>query len=285
MAEKQYEFHPIANVFPLIVGDEYDEFVEDVRKNGLLTPIMLYEGKILDGRNRYRACLDARVTPQFEECAADIDPIALVVSLNIHRRQLTTSQRAMIAAKLANMPRGGDPSTREANASKDALVSQPKAAEIMRVSRPEVQRAKKVLTDGVPELVQAVEAGEMTVGMASEIAQAEPAAQRAAMADPEKAKAIRRSNNVARGREQSRHNLANRVNHPVFAKLAELMDYCKQSKMYLQPGPLQSMVRAIDAMVREILEVSDEHRNSTSGKTGTNGGDGQGAIVPVRAAG
>jgi hypothetical protein len=45
-----YEFHRYANLFPLMEGPEFAELVEDIRANGLHEPIMLHEGKILDGR-------------------------------------------------------------------------------------------------------------------------------------------------------------------------------------------------------------------------------------------
>jgi len=51
------KFHPFADVFPLMQGTEFEEFVEDVRENGLQEPIEIHEDKILDGRNRYRALL------------------------------------------------------------------------------------------------------------------------------------------------------------------------------------------------------------------------------------
>ena len=79
-------------------GDRFTELVRDVRENGLLHPVVLFEGKILDGRNRYRACLEAEVAPRFEEFAGD-DPVARVVSENLRRRDLSASQRAMCAAK------------------------------------------------------------------------------------------------------------------------------------------------------------------------------------------
>ena len=47
--------HPIANIFPRMSDTEFDELVEDIKKNGLQEHIWLYEGKILDGRNRYEA--------------------------------------------------------------------------------------------------------------------------------------------------------------------------------------------------------------------------------------
>jgi hypothetical protein len=57
-------FHPLAKNFPLMNGSEFNELVADVKaNNGLHEPITLYQGKILDGRNRHRACLKAKVEP------------------------------------------------------------------------------------------------------------------------------------------------------------------------------------------------------------------------------
>jgi ParB-like chromosome segregation protein Spo0J len=58
-----YEFHPLANIFPLMEGDAFEELVEDIRRHGLRDPIVLFQGQILDGRNRYGACLEADVAP------------------------------------------------------------------------------------------------------------------------------------------------------------------------------------------------------------------------------
>jgi ParB-like chromosome segregation protein Spo0J len=51
-----YEFHPVANVLPLIEGPEFDRLVADIREHGLLNPITIHDDMILDGRNRERAC-------------------------------------------------------------------------------------------------------------------------------------------------------------------------------------------------------------------------------------
>jgi transposase len=139
------EFHPIANIFPLMEGEEFDQLVEDIRAKGLRERIVLHEGKILDGRNRYRACLatlwDKRMGMDAFVAFDGDDPLAYVISANLHRRHLTTQQRAAIAAELATMKSG----TRTDLASNDARstgMSDAQAAKVMGVSEPSVERAK-----------------------------------------------------------------------------------------------------------------------------------------------
>jgi ParB-like chromosome segregation protein Spo0J len=60
----EMEFHPLANLFPPLEEKELDELTADIRANGLRENIVLHEGKILDGRNRYYACLRAGVEPR-----------------------------------------------------------------------------------------------------------------------------------------------------------------------------------------------------------------------------
>jgi ParB-like chromosome segregation protein Spo0J len=93
--------HPIADIFPPMEGAEFDALVADIKKNGLHYPIILYEGKILDGRNRYRACLAAGFEPATRNGDSWIgDPAAFVISRNIHRRHLTAEQKRDLIARL-----------------------------------------------------------------------------------------------------------------------------------------------------------------------------------------
>src|SRR5258706_14802421 len=59
----EYEFHPLANIFPLMTDEEIDALGEDMLKQGQREPIVLFEGMILDGRNRYNACLRKGIEP------------------------------------------------------------------------------------------------------------------------------------------------------------------------------------------------------------------------------
>jgi hypothetical protein len=94
-----HEFHPLANIFPLMEGSEFSSLVSDVKKHGLNEPVVLCENKILDGRNRYRACQEAGIKVRFRAYEGD-DPVAYVITANIHRRHLTANQKRDLIAKL-----------------------------------------------------------------------------------------------------------------------------------------------------------------------------------------
>jgi chaperonin cofactor prefoldin len=100
----ELKFHPLADLFPLMEGVEFDALVTDIKANGQIDPIVLHEGMILDGRNRYRACLAAGARPRTVEggkfgVLID-DPVTWVISANIHRRHLTAEQKRELIARL-----------------------------------------------------------------------------------------------------------------------------------------------------------------------------------------
>jgi ParB-like nuclease domain len=174
-AKTDPHFHPLADAFPLISGDAFEELVADIHENGLLQPVIMHEGKILDGRNRWRACQRLGI-PHTEKKFTGDDAAAYVWSVNAVRRQLTASQKAMAAAKLADAKIGGQPGNTNPSktngprgpfVSPDTTVSD--AAKMAGVGRNTIKRAKKVMIDAIPEVVAAVESGELSVTVAERI--------------------------------------------------------------------------------------------------------------------
>ena len=98
--QKQYSYHPACLLFPRFGQQELQELADDIKANGLRNPIVLYQGKILDGRNRLAACEIAGMEPRFVEWNGKGSPVEWVVSENLIRRHLTSSQRAVIAHDL-----------------------------------------------------------------------------------------------------------------------------------------------------------------------------------------
>jgi len=96
------EFHDYANIFPLLPAIELETLAADIKANGLLETIVIYENKILDGRNRFLACRLAGIEPVFSPYTGD-SPLAFVVSKNVHRRHLTASQAAAVALDVLPM--------------------------------------------------------------------------------------------------------------------------------------------------------------------------------------
>jgi hypothetical protein len=113
IANQAFDFHPLADIFPLMEGAEFDELVADIAANKLRDKILLYEGMILDGRNRYRALRKLGLGPEqirehccVTRCCIDSDhggPAAYVISANIHRRHLTAEQKRELIARLLKM--------------------------------------------------------------------------------------------------------------------------------------------------------------------------------------
>jgi N6-adenosine-specific RNA methylase IME4 len=182
------KFHALADLFPLLEGDELDALAADIKTRGLLHPIVLYEEKILDGRNRWNACRAAKVEPRTETYRGK-DPVGYVISANLHRRHLNESQRAMVADKLATMGRGGDRRSEDFKGSIDPLKTQEEAASLLNVSVPSVKRARIVRESGIPALAVAVDQGKVKVSDAASVARLPAKVQERALADVEKGKA------------------------------------------------------------------------------------------------
>ena len=123
-------FHPLADMFPLLEGEEFDELVADIKTHGLREPITMYEDSILDGRNRYRACQTAGVEPTYAApfSGNHADAVAFVISANIRRRHLTPGQKLALITKLLKL----DPSKSDRAVAKTAGVSDKTVAKTRR---------------------------------------------------------------------------------------------------------------------------------------------------------
>lgn len=182
MAElKPYPHHPYADLFPMMEPAEFKEHADDVEANGLYDDIWLLDGKVLDGRNRQKACFERGAEPRYKEYKGR-DPLGFVISKNLRRRHLNESQRALVAARMADAKKGGQ-------AAGEAATSTKSAAKKLKVSPSLVKTAKTVLKKGAAELVAAVDKGELTASAAAEAAKLPKAEQEKLLKDgPEKVK-------------------------------------------------------------------------------------------------
>ncbi|MBM3182271.1 MAG: hypothetical protein FJZ86_18285 [Chloroflexi bacterium] len=156
------KFHPFANLFPMMNTHDFDELCSDMAKHGYRpeNPITTYKGEILDGRNRFNASEKVGIIPMFVEYAGN-DLLDFILSQNLHRRHLNETQRAGVAAKIANMTEGGDRKSNHSPNLESDKVSIPQAAEMLNVGKSTVATYRAVAA-AAPELVEKMDSGEMT---------------------------------------------------------------------------------------------------------------------------
>jgi ParB-like chromosome segregation protein Spo0J len=177
------KFHEYANIYRMLPDIELANLAEDIKEKGQLLPITIYDGKVLDGRNRYRACIMAGVDPRTEEYTGD-DPLGLIASLNDHRRHDIPEERAMVGARMANL-RAGNPKFGNAISSTETIAPQvitiERAAELSGSSPANIKRAKPIVQSGIQELQDMVSSGDVSIRAASEVAKLTKEEQRKAV--------------------------------------------------------------------------------------------------------
>jgi len=170
--------HPIADVWPMMAEDKLHELADDIRRNGQLVPVWLYEGKILDGRNRWAACKIAGIEPKTKDYTGD-EPTAFAVAMNDRRRHMNKGALAAVAAELEPFF-AADAKRRQREAGKDhgrgqkvvekvpqaiakpAVKSREEAAKSVGVNDRYVSDAKKVKQEA-PEVFERLKAGKITL--------------------------------------------------------------------------------------------------------------------------
>jgi ParB-like chromosome segregation protein Spo0J len=164
------EVHPVADLFPLITGAEFDALVDDIRKHGQMEPIVLdRSGRIIDGRNRARACERLGIGP-VSRAYLGVDEFQFVISHNLHRRHLNDAQRALIAARLAQRS-SGVRTTQVCNIADQVDRTESEVAALFHVGLRTVGSAKLVIREGCEALQQLVADGEVPVATAARVAQ------------------------------------------------------------------------------------------------------------------
>jgi phage N-6-adenine-methyltransferase len=177
------EFHPVSNLFPMMNPDEFKALVDDIRQNGQREDVWLHEGQIIDGRNRYKACTELGITPRTRTWHGDGSLVQFVVSLNLHRRHLSASQKAMVAVEIlpmleieAKKRQGARTDLTSVNSLTDVREPQRAseiAAEIVGTNRQYVSDAKRI-AEQAPELKPLVLSGELNIPEAKVIAALPP---------------------------------------------------------------------------------------------------------------
>ncbi len=201
VASTKRQFHVAADIFPLMTGPAFDELVDSIRDQGLHAPIELLDDEVIDGRNRYRACLKADVEPEFVVVEAE-DPVSYVLAMNLHRRHLSESQRAMVAGRVKKhyAVKAKERQKRKPKSVVENLPQQKKqdivanlppsetgkardqAGASVGVSGKSVDHAAKVLDKGTKELQDAVDKGEVAVSTAAKLADLPKSEQKKAVA-------------------------------------------------------------------------------------------------------
>lgn len=207
--------HEFADVFPMLPDAELKELSDDIKAHGLRHPILTFEEKILDGRNRFAACKLAKVEPEFTTFNGSREAaLARVVSENIRRRHLDESQRAMASERL----------------SKIGILSRTEAAEVLNVSKSSVYSAAVVLKKGSEELQAAVDSGVLSVSVAAEIA---------TLPKDEQKKVVKQAKAVVVGKAKAVK--AERQEQKKTAK-AEVVKKITESSLAFPDGPFRVLV-------------------------------------------
>ena len=185
----KYELHPLCTLFPRMDGAEFDALVRDIRGNGLRDPIVLHEGMILDGGNRYRACVKAGVEPVFKQFDGE-NIVAFVLSANLHRRHMTPGQQAAIVASAQDWAKAQTVGRPEKGQAVDHLATVEQRAAQAGVSRITQMKADKVAKTA-PELARKVGRGEISLPKAVKQVEPETPRKQKPSAPPPQAKQLR----------------------------------------------------------------------------------------------
>jgi len=152
IAIEKLVLHDLTEKFPAIPKVEFDALVKDIQENSIRDPLWVLNGnQIIDGRHRYYAALALGIKEvPVRYCSSKENPLSLIISSNLHRRQLSSSQRAMVAAQMTVVKHGGNKNIDM------APMDTKKAVEIFGVNEKYIRHAFIILNSGDTELINQV---------------------------------------------------------------------------------------------------------------------------------
>ena len=163
----------LAKIFPAMKDAQYNRFKRGIREVGLLDPIVLWRGTIIDGVHRLRACLELGVEPCFTTLPDDANPLDFVIAKNELRRNLTARGRIIAAYRASKLSRPGRRPAQENCANLRFFLTQPQAADKFGVSKASITNAAKILgpeNSAIPSLRRAFLSEKVAAGDAAKIA-------------------------------------------------------------------------------------------------------------------
>lgn len=157
--------HPLCSLFPRMTGYEFECLKLDIKENGLRTPITMHHNMILDGGNRYKACVELGINPIYEDFVGDAIG-AFVLTSNLHRRHLSTTQSAAIVASVQDWGKAqsvGKPKCATRSTLADTVKSRSESSGASIAT----QRKADAVAKANPELAAKVARGEVSLNDAT----------------------------------------------------------------------------------------------------------------------
>lgn len=163
------EQHSLSAAFPAMQLSEYESLLESIAAIGLQNPIVLFEGKVIDGWHRYCACMDSGTSIKTIELSSSADPQSFVIAQNKERRHLTSSQLATAAIKVYEWLKDGvNSGLQTASVPSTEAKSSKEIAAIAGVSESYINKAKAIETKATDEVKAKVASGEMSLKKAEQ---------------------------------------------------------------------------------------------------------------------
>lgn len=176
--EKNTELMELMTTFegvkPKLSTREFANLTEDIRQHGVLTPILVYKGKIIDGHNRYRICKEYNIPFETKEMnfSSDSEAIVWIIKEQVGKRNLTPFQRCEMVLKYEPEIRADIEKRRKAAISYFRRTGEVMEAgsdtgailgDMVGVSRNSIHRVKKILAMADEETKELARAGKISI--------------------------------------------------------------------------------------------------------------------------